>query len=120
MPFCPKCQAEYHEGISRCPDCDIELVKFLPPQDEHGEADSKAVLLCQTNDIAIARLLEESLISKGIHCVVKSSMGTYSGYMAIDQVMKGLKIYINENALERAIEIAETIIPDFGRPNEKN
>ena len=74
----------------------------------------------ETNDIFIVRLLEESLQSEGIYCVVKSSMGTFSGMLAVDQVMKGVRVYINETALERAVEIAETIIPDFKRPNEKN
>ena len=56
MPFCPKCQAEYHEGISRCPDCDIELVKFLPPQDEHGWLFSAAILL------AVSKLFINSIM----------------------------------------------------------
>ena len=120
MPFCPKCHAEYLEGKSRCPDCDTELVEVLSLQEEHIDVDSVTVLLYITNDIVIVRLLEESLRSEGIHCVVKSSMGTYSGLLTVDQVMKGLKIYVNETALERAIKIAETIIPDFERPNEKN
>lgn len=120
MPFCPKCQAEYLEGKSRCPDCDTELVDVLPPQEELNDVDSVTVLLYQTNDIAVVRLLEESLRSKGIHCVVKSSMGTYSGLLTVDQVMKGLKIYVNETALERAVEIAEIVIPDFERPNEED
>jgi len=120
MPFCPKCHTEYLEGKSRCPDCDTELVKVLPLQEEHIDVDSVTVLLYKTNDIVIVRLLEESLQSEGIYCVIKSSMGTYSGMLTVDQVMRGIKIYVNEAALERAVEIAETIIPDFERLNEKD
>ncbi len=120
MPFCPKCHAEYFEGKSRCPDCDTELVEVLPLQEEQNDVDSVTVLLYQTNDFAIVRLLEESLRSEGIHCVVKSSMGTYSGLLTVDQVMKGLNIYVNETALERAVKIAEIVIPDFERPNEED
>lgn len=28
--FCPKCQAEYVPGVTRCFDCDVELVDKLP------------------------------------------------------------------------------------------
>lgn len=28
--FCPRCQAEYRQGFTRCADCDVELVDELP------------------------------------------------------------------------------------------
>lgn len=30
MPWCPKCKYEYREGITKCADCDVELVDELP------------------------------------------------------------------------------------------
>jgi hypothetical protein len=29
--FCPICRAEYRRGFTRCSDCAVELVSFLPP-----------------------------------------------------------------------------------------
>lgn len=33
MPYCPKCQAEYLEGIKVCPDCKVRLVDELPEEE---------------------------------------------------------------------------------------
>ena len=32
--FCPKCKAEYKEGILKCTDCNVNLVEELPPDPE--------------------------------------------------------------------------------------
>lgn len=38
MPYCPKCQAEYREGIARCAGCDVTLEAELP-QGQAGKAE---------------------------------------------------------------------------------
>ena len=119
MPYCPKCHTEYLPGNTRCSDCDIELVDSLPPEEDF-DVDTKTVLLCQVNDLSIAGIIEETLKEKGIPCLVKSSMGSYSSVMPMDSVMRGVKIYVPESAFNEALEIAETIIPDFERPDENN
>ncbi len=30
--YCPKCRAEFREGISKCSDCGVPLVDTLPPK----------------------------------------------------------------------------------------
>jgi hypothetical protein len=30
--FCPKCRTEYREGFSVCADCNVDLVRELPPE----------------------------------------------------------------------------------------
>jgi hypothetical protein len=124
MPYCPHCGTEYRPGITRCPDCDQELLDDLaeenydgdPDDEDYFESNSESVLLCQTNDVVSAELLEEALKENGIPFLEKAGTGLYSGFGSISQVMKGVKIYVPESALDRAIEIAETIIPDFQSP----
>ena len=38
MPWCPKCETEYREGITVCADCGSELVEELSAED-NSEAD---------------------------------------------------------------------------------
>lgn len=30
--FCPLCKAEYRQGVTRCSDCEVDLVETLPPE----------------------------------------------------------------------------------------
>lgn len=120
MPFCPKCGAEYRREYSRCSDCDCALVEKRPGKEEDIIVDGKIALLCQTSDLVSARMLEEALKAQNIPCLVKARMGTYSGYMPLDSVMKGVKVFVPESAYKKAIEIAETIIPDLEGSDENN
>jgi len=42
LMFCPKCKAEYLQGVTRCFDCDVALVEHLsePGRDSDGEPSS--------------------------------------------------------------------------------
>jgi hypothetical protein len=31
--WCPQCKAEYVQGITRCPECDVDLVDKLPEEE---------------------------------------------------------------------------------------
>ena len=36
MAWCPKCKNEYREGITHCPDCDVDLIEELLPEQEES------------------------------------------------------------------------------------
>lgn len=38
--FCPSCHAEYREGFTRCPECDVELVSSPPEGDRAADGAS--------------------------------------------------------------------------------
>jgi len=58
MMFCPKCRAEYTEGVAECADCNIPLVTELPPEPEPEQMDFEEVLATfNPADIAIIRSL---------------------------------------------------------------
>ena len=80
--------------------------------------ETEAVLLLTTSDAVTAEILVEALKENDIPCLMRSGAGTYSGIISITPSMKGISIYVPEPALDEAIEIAETIIPDFELPDE--
>ena len=58
--FCPKCRAEYEEGITICSDCQVELVGYLPPENEDSPdfVDFKEVLATyNAGDVAFLKSL---------------------------------------------------------------
>ena len=75
--FCPKCGAEYNEGVLICADCDIPLVPVVPEKRRTKDIDFVSVVRTfNPQDIAIIEsLLEESGIEYYIQGA--TSMTTY-------------------------------------------
>ena len=124
MPYCPDCEAEYEEGMTSCPACGQELVddsedgEVIDDEEIVFDAETPAALLYETNNVINVDLLEESLKEQGIPCLVKSNIGSYSGLSSLNAVYKDARVFVPETFLDRAIEIAETVIPDYERPDD--
>lgn len=69
MPFCPNCRYEYEEGVTLCPDCDVELVRELPPLYE----DIEPVVVYYADDELTANMLKTYLEDNGIEAYVNPS-----------------------------------------------
>lgn len=62
MPWCPECRAEYEAGITRCSDCDVDLVELLP-EETVGEP---PVIVYTANTHSEAMVVAATLRSEGI------------------------------------------------------
>ena len=71
MPFCPKCRAEYVEGIETCPDCQIPLVQEPPPKDEVDYIE--LVELQQVQDEVSGVMMKGILENSGINVVLRAA-----------------------------------------------
>ncbi len=67
--FCPKCKAEYVQGIERCSDCDVPLVDQMPVTQAVPEV--KLVELLRTPNIIELTVVKSLLDSMGISYVVQ-------------------------------------------------
>ena len=66
--FCPNCHAEYLEGVTRCADCDVDLVASLPlaPED-----DAPDLVWRGSDPVAFSRVINV-LADAGIDCDVQA------------------------------------------------
>ena len=66
MPFCPNCRAEYVEGVTRCIDCDVELVPELEPEQVEQFSDEPFVPVFRYKDEMEAKIAKGVLEDAGI------------------------------------------------------
>ena len=76
--FCPSCKAEFRLGITRCRDCDIELVEAAPkvPSDD-SSSEGNLVLLWSGDNLALHASLLEELKAAGV-AYFDRPIGNYS------------------------------------------
>ena len=105
--YCPQCHAEYVPGVSRCDDCDVELVEALPAAERARRASTQAlVTVFSTHDPGLAAVVESLLRSAGIRFSVRGEALPYPGALPVDlQVLAG-------DADEARHILAELAAPD--------
>jgi len=59
--FCSKCKAEYKPGISHCPECDVDWVETLPP-----EENVEFIKVFESSDPGLTAIIKSILDGAGI------------------------------------------------------
>jgi hypothetical protein len=112
MAFCPNCEAEYREGITVCPDCSVELVEKLTPENKvHDTGEGEPVPLQSFKTGTEAEMVRELLENNGIRSFVEG------GNFAVipSSFSQEVVVMVDERDLTRAIEIYEAYF-DADRP----
>jgi hypothetical protein len=102
MAFCPNCEAEYREGITVCPDCDMELVPELTPETTvHDKSEGEPVPLQSFKTGAEAEMVSQVLEQNGIRTFVQG------GDFAVipSSFSQEVVVMVDERDLDHAIEI---------------
>jgi len=73
MPICPRCLTEYVAGVSRCRDCEAELVDSLPQSQREAETDDQFELveLASFGTVSEAEMIQELLSNNNIETVLR-------------------------------------------------
>jgi hypothetical protein len=104
MAFCPNCEAEYKEGMTVCPDCNLELVAELTPENKvHDTSEGEPVPLQSFKTSAEAEMVRDMLETNGIRSFVEG------GDFAVipSSFSQEIVVMVDERDLDRAVEIYE-------------
>lgn len=87
--FCPKCRAEYREDFYKCADCNIDLVRELPPEPEKcDEYEYVNLVNIKTYPSRYEAELAKGLLSaNGIDAVVKDGLEAVGGAAPIFELL---------------------------------
>lgn len=111
--ICPKCKAEYVQGITVCADCDVPLVDKLPERDtgediqETGQNEVGFAEIFVTFDATEIALVKSILDGAGIDYYIKSEHFTFSRPFE-----DPARLHIREDQLDEALDILKDL--DFG------
>ncbi|HYE13677.1 MAG TPA: DUF2007 domain-containing protein [Pyrinomonadaceae bacterium] len=103
--FCPVCESEYREGITRCPDDGAELVARLTPENSpHDHSEARYVPLHNIGSPAEAEMVNDILTQNGIRSAVQSGgMDAFAPLLSTSS--PGALVLVDERDFDRAQEI---------------
>ena len=110
--FCPVCESEYEEGITRCADDGAELVERLTPENtvrDHSEA--RFVPLHNVGSPAEAEMVVDLLSQNDVRAAVQSG-GADAFSPLLSAASPGAMVLVDERDLDRARELYASF---FGR-----
>jgi len=119
--FCPKCRAEYREGISVCATCHVSLVNTLPDSPEPEGL--KIVTVYKTGNPAIIAFIKSLLEGDGIRFFVKGEniqdlYGAGRFGTGFNPIFGPVEIQVDEKDSERATELLNLIEEDKFRQDQ--
>lgn len=103
--FCTVCEAEYEEGITRCPDDNTQLVERLTPENMlHDSSEARFVSLHKLGSPAEGEMVNDLLTQNGIRSVIKSG-GADAFSPLLSATSEGAEIFVDERDYDRALEL---------------
>lgn len=104
MPFCPKCRAEYVEGVRHCEECGISLVDQLPEEVE--DSDAALVTVCRARNEIEAQMIRTLLEGNRIRCCLSGESLRHTHGIMVDGIAE-VRILVRAEEEKRAREIVE-------------
>ncbi len=109
MPFCPKCKAEYVEGVETCPDCQVSLVQEPPPEDDVEYID--LVELQRVPDEVSGVMMKGILENSGVNVILRAAkIPWYDGIASTWSTYYWGTLLVPREELERSRRILDEYI----------
>ena len=108
MPYCPVCNTEFREGVTRCPDCEVPLVN--ENEEDFDVEDGDAVEIYAVNDKSeaeyIKSLLDDNDIESTIRTIESSSFPAAGGDMSENRII------VSGELVDEAMDVIQGAIED--------
>lgn len=113
--FCPVCESEYEEGITKCPDDNTELVNRLTSENTgHDHSEARFVLLHHVGSPAEAEMVNDILSKNGIRSSVQQGSDALSPLLSTSSL--GAAVLVDERDYDRAMELYTAFFGDDTTP----
>ena len=110
--FCPVCEAEYEEGITRCADDGTDLVERLTPENTvRDESEARFVPLHNIGSPAEAEMVADLLTQNGVRAAVQSG-GADAFSPLLSAASPGALVLVDERDYDRAQELYASFFGD--------
>lgn len=113
--FCPVCESEYEEGITRCPEHDAELVASLSPETSHDLSEARFVPLHTVGSPAEAEMIYDILRQNNVRTAVQSG-GSDMFSPLLSTSAPGAAVLVDERDYDRAMEIYQSFFGNDTTP----
>lgn len=123
--FCPECRSEYVDGVMKCPDCNVALIKELPPEESRDTEtkDDKGIVyapLVRTYSAKDIAFIHSILDGTDIRYYIRGEGLTHLRPLADASILM-----VDEESIEDARELLKDLplsfypwAPDGGRSPE--
>ena len=103
--FCPKCKAEYREGITECFECGCSLCDTLPQEDSAFDPDDNGTCVYIASDEFEAEIIIAKLRAEGIYAFKRFRGTDGYGRIVLGRTVLGVEVIVASSDAITAVEI---------------
>lgn len=103
--YCPICKSEYRDEITRCSDCDCDLVENLPKEEPEFDPNKRPTCIYIASDEFEADIIISKLRAEGIYAFKRFRGTDDYNRILFGRTVLGVEVLVAQSDEENALEI---------------